>query len=788
MKKQLLYIAIISVLIQTIFITNSYSASFIWIGTNSSSWLVSGNWSGGGGGATPGSGDNITLNTNAPNNLVLDQNRTVANFTINGDTVDLGTYTLTTTGVTYFNGGLVTNGNLNISGSLCHFGGATIDARTEANCGYYHMNGGTFLKPVILVSTGSASTSGTGNCIFSDSLSITHGGSYYFTTGSTYGDNFQNVTITNNSTREIYFGTADTTFISGNLILNNTSTGGIVTGNTGGVTYLASGKTITIGSSGFTNNYLTLKNFYQLGTTAQTLTLTGTGIVNFNNANFNGNLTVTSPGILLKNSTFNGTTTLTRNGSSGNFHSDGGNVFAELSYTNSGTAGRVRMASTTPDTYLGNVTFSSSGQDFQVAYSGENFFHGNVTINSNKVVFNTSSGKVTFSGGNSQSLNGSYNYPFKKLAINKSANHVTANTTLSVDDTLFFVSKNLITTSTNLLTMKSGSTASGASNSSFVLGPVKKVGSNGFQFPVGKNSTFRKVEITAPSNATDAFTAEYFDTTQVLGSTIDTTLNYVSNCGYWSLVRTTGSSNITPKFAFDSTHCDYLTVKPVHIAFWNGTKWVDKGLGDIDGEYRKTSSSQSSFGYFAFSYKLQTGDDYTMPLSINADSVCEATETILRNKKIWYSFTPDSTINTILINKTLMGSKNMAFIHTFSIYQSVAYAQKELVYKWYYGENDSLQSDITLYANLDTSKSYYIAIEKLVEADDCSFCDDDSTFLNICITNRNQNISVLNQLPHKILLGRNLLIELILIPEPQLWMPASHCRLLQALLIMYNRI
>ncbi|MBL0340219.1 MAG: hypothetical protein IPP71_04435 [Bacteroidetes bacterium] len=75
------------------------------------------------------------------------------------------------------------------------------------------------------------------------------------------------------------------------------------------------------------------------------------------------------------------------------------------------------------------------------------------------------------------------------------------------------------------------------------------------------------MEITAPTNATDAFTAEYFDTTQALGSAMDTTITFISDCGYWNLSRTAGTSNITPKFAFDSTHCDYLTVKPVHIAF-----------------------------------------------------------------------------------------------------------------------------------------------------------------------------------------------------------------------------
>ena len=99
-----------------------------------------------------------------------------------------------------------------------------------------------------------------------------------------------------------------------------------MTGNTNGVTYLASGKTIAVGGGGFTKNYLTLKNFYQQGSTAQTLTLTGTAILNLINANFEGNLTVTTPGILLKNSTFSGTTSITRNRSSGSFHCDGGRV------------------------------------------------------------------------------------------------------------------------------------------------------------------------------------------------------------------------------------------------------------------------------------------------------------------------------------------------------------------------------------------------------------------------------------------------------------------------------
>ncbi|MBL0342725.1 MAG: hypothetical protein IPP71_18635 [Bacteroidetes bacterium] len=81
---------------------------------------------------------------------------------------------------------------------------------------------------------------------------------------------------------------------------------------------------------------------------------------------------------MLKNSTFNGTTTITRNGSSGNYHCEGNNIFSgPLSLDNAASAGRIRMASTNPDTYLDNVTLSSSGgMDLQIAYSGENFSMG----------------------------------------------------------------------------------------------------------------------------------------------------------------------------------------------------------------------------------------------------------------------------------------------------------------------------------------------------------------------------------------------------------------------------
>ncbi|MBL0341018.1 MAG: hypothetical protein IPP71_08900 [Bacteroidetes bacterium] len=52
-------------------VTTLLSASYIWTGTSSTNWNTAGNWSSG---DCSWVADYVTLNSNAPNNLVLDQN------------------------------------------------------------------------------------------------------------------------------------------------------------------------------------------------------------------------------------------------------------------------------------------------------------------------------------------------------------------------------------------------------------------------------------------------------------------------------------------------------------------------------------------------------------------------------------------------------------------------------------------------------------------------------------------------------------------------------------------
>ncbi|MBK7971403.1 MAG: hypothetical protein IPK08_22065 [Bacteroidetes bacterium] len=602
---KLKYILFIIILIAAS--SSSFATSYTWVGT-SSSWNLSSNWSPSG---IPDSADNVTI-TSGTYSPLLDGNRKITNLTLSSKTIDLNGFSLTVYGTATMTSGTVTNGTFYARGNLASFNGTLMDCPVDAVCGYIRLSGSTFNETADFTDLGAATGTGSGGCTFNDDVTITHTGTLtYFTLANTTGDTFNgNVTFTNSSNREIHIASSGATLFNGNVILNSTSSGGISFASGGGSAILANGKTISIGSSGFSADFLTLKNFTQNGSTAQTLTLTGTAVVNMIAATFNGNITITAPGILLKNSTFNGTTTLTRNGSSGNHQSDGGNTFNILTLNNAGSSGRVRWATTLPDTYNADATFNSTGgQDVQIAYSGDNTFAGNITTGSNKVVFNTSTGKVTFTGTNNQTLNGSYNYPFKKLAINKSSGTVTANTTLSVDDSLIFIQGNLITTSTNLLTMKHGSTATGASNSSFVSGPVKKVGNNGFRFPIGADYEYRMLEMSSPSTTSSEFTCEFIsDTTLANSGARDTSIGYINRTAYWKLNRTVGTSQVYVTLSWDTL--SHLADTFVTIASWNGSMWKDLGMSILTGTKLsgsvKSSIVSSSYNEFALGYAISS--------------------------------------------------------------------------------------------------------------------------------------------------------------------------------------
>ena len=154
----------------------------------------------------------------------------------------------------------------------------------------------------------------------------------------------------------------------------------------------------------------------------------------------------------------------------------------------------------------------------------------------------------------------------RNLTINNSTGTVTLSKPVTIYDPppngptsrLYLQNGVLITTATNLLTLRDNVQGVGLtplSNnqynpSSYVSGPMRKVGNDQFIFPVGKiGSGLRKIGLIIPtppvgSNTTTFFTAEFIRANpQDLSDDLETGLAKISACEYWTLDRNPGGTN-----------------------------------------------------------------------------------------------------------------------------------------------------------------------------------------------------------------------------------------------------
>ena len=105
------------------------------------------------------------------------------------------------------------------------------------------------------------------------------------------------------------------------------------------------------------------------------------------------------------------------------------------------------------------------------------------------------------------------------------------------------------TSTTNLLTMIDNATYTGGSSTSFIEGPMKKIGDEDFIFPIGVGSIYTPLGVLAGIGATitDEFTARYFRLSpqSTFGNTYAGGIDHISFVEYWDLVK--GSSTISTK-------------------------------------------------------------------------------------------------------------------------------------------------------------------------------------------------------------------------------------------------
>ncbi len=281
--------------------------------------------------------------------------------------------------------------------------------------------------------------------------------------------------------------------------------------------------------------------------------------------------------------------------------------------------------------------------DAQLTNSGNirTFTGANVTIYgdvTNNGTIDDSATLITLAGTNLQTFGGSSVTTLKNLRLNNSStNGVTLAQALNVRGTLTFTDGYLNTTTANILTFTSTAAASGASNNSFVSGPAVKTGNSAFTFPMGKNVAYAPIAISAPAVVTDQFTAEYFqaspNTVPYITWSLEPILHHISECEYWMLDRTTGSSNVSVTLSWDTPRsCGITLTGDLRVARWDGTQWTDKGNGGTSGTTTAgtiiTSAPVTAFSPFTLA---STTPMNPLPIEVTSfTALCENEQVVLR--------------------------------------------------------------------------------------------------------------------------------------------------------------
>ncbi len=199
-----------------------------------------------------------------------------------------------------------------------------------------------------------------------------------------------------------------------------------------------------------------------------------------------------------------------------------------------------------------------------------------------------SRGSINFKGNNPITIGGSSISSFNDLVINNSnSNAITLAQNIQITGSITFTNGHIYT-GANRVIFQDNATSTGASDSSHISGIVRKVGNDAFTFPIGKNSLYAPVSITAPSDVAHYFEAEYFDTdpdASFDNSSKASSIDHISTREYWNITRNTGpTSDVSVSLSWNTERSGVVqTPSELLLVHWNGTQWENLGNGGTSG-------------------------------------------------------------------------------------------------------------------------------------------------------------------------------------------------------------
>lgn len=186
---------------------------------------------------------------------------------------------------------------------------------------------------------------------------------------------------------------------------------------------------------------------------------------------------------------------------------------------------------------------------------------------------------IYFKGSLATTISGN-NVNFDSLFVEKhdsgsiqTLSHQTIKSSLNIVKGMIFSS------SAAHFTLNHGSTCSEGNPSSFVDGPLKKIGNDAFIFPIGRNGKWARLGVTAPSTTTNELTAVYFDQGHSDTTNYSSPLTKISGAEYWDL-SVVGSVAIKVSLYFEDNQfsgIDSTNGTHLGVAHYGPSGWEDKG-------------------------------------------------------------------------------------------------------------------------------------------------------------------------------------------------------------------
>jgi hypothetical protein len=172
----------------------------------------------------------------------------------------------------------------------------------------------------------------------------------------------------------------------------------------------------------------------------------------------------------------------------------------------------------------------------------------------------------------------------RDLTLDGAGKVLTLGAPLTLTGTLTLTAGLVRTTAAALLTLADQATATAGSATSYVDGPLRKVGQQAFEFPLGKGGQWARLGISAPASASAAFTAEYVAVahpTRLAASP----LNEVSQVEHWTLDGAGTPDAVQVRLFWEDAFRSGLDnfSSDIQVATLAGAQWQTAGNGGLGG-------------------------------------------------------------------------------------------------------------------------------------------------------------------------------------------------------------